>query len=142
MTYTNTQPSITIEGIEELAIASYFVTINQAEFEQTAALFSEAGELHAPFEKPIIGRKAIASYLTQEAKGMKLLPKKGISEPIEDGIKSINVIGKVKTSLFSVNVAWHFYLNQNQQITTATIKLLASPPELLKLKRSQLEQVK
>jgi hypothetical protein len=137
MTYTDTHihSPITIEGIEEFAIASYFATINQAEFDQTAALFIADGELHAPFEKPIIGRQAIASYLAQEAKGMRLLPHQGISEPVVDGLKPIKVSGKVKTSLFSVNVAWHFYLNQNQQITIAKIKLLASPQELLGLKK-------
>ncbi len=137
MTYTNTQQPIVIEGIEEKAIASYFTTINQEQFTETAALFTEDGELNAPFEKPIVGRIAIASYLAKEAKGMILLPKQGIYQTIEDGIQPIKVTGKVKTSLFSVNVAWHFCLNRDLKITSATIKLLASPQELLGLKQTK-----
>ncbi len=136
MTYTDIKESIAIEGTEESAIVNYFTTINQAEFAQTAALFATDGELQAPFEQPIIGRKAIASYLSQEAKGMKLLPKKASYESPENQTK-VNVIGKVKTSLFSVNVSWRFNLNQDKQITKAKIKLLASPQELLGLKQTK-----
>ena len=128
---------ITIEGIEELTVINYFATINQEKFEQTAALFAVDGELLAPFEKPIVGRKAIALYLSQEATGMKLLPQKGICEPPENDLQQIHITGKVKTSLFSVNVSWYFDLNRDRQITTAKIKLLASPQELLGLKHAK-----
>lgn len=111
----NNQKSTTIEGIEEVAIASYFATINQKAFAQTAALFAPNGELHAPFEKPIVGRKAIAFYLQSEARGMQLLPQKGIYQPVEEKTKQMMVTGKVQTSQFSLNVAWHFILNQQQQ---------------------------
>ena len=135
MTYIDTkEQSITIDGIEESAITNYFATINQEKFDQTAALFAVNGELLAPFEQPIVGRKAIASYLSKEATGMKLLPKRGKSEPGENDLE-IQVTGKVKTALFSVNVAWYFNLNQARQITSAKIKLLASPQELLGLKQ-------
>jgi hypothetical protein len=135
MTYTDiTNNQISIEGIAESAIVNYFVTINQAKFTTTASLFTEEGELLAPFEKPIVGREAIAAYLTKEAKGMQLIPQQG---NIEDNSELIKVTGKVKTSLFSVNVAWYFQLNQNQQITSAKIKLLASPQELLGLQKTK-----
>ena len=134
---TDTQQAITIEGIDEPAISNYFATINQEDFAQTADLFAEDGELHAPFEQPIIGRKAISSYLTKEAKGMILLPIQGVYEATEGSIKQIRVSGKVKTSLFSVNVAWHFSLDRDRQIATARIKLIASPQELLGLKKFQ-----
>ena len=137
MTYTDTPKSLTIEGIEEPAVANYFITINQEKFAEAAALFAEEGELNAPFAKPIVGKKAIATYLAQEAQGMKLLPKQGTCQTIEDNIKQVKVIGKVQTPLFSVNVAWYFNLNQTSEITSATIKLLASPQELLGLKQAK-----
>ena len=133
MTYTEIFSKI--DNINNSTIINYFATINREEFVETAALFIENGELLAPFEKPIIGRKAIASYISQEAKGMKLLPKQEICESTEDNTERVEVIGKVKTSLFTVNVAWFFNLNQEQEIITVKIKLLASPQELLGLKQ-------
>lgn len=135
MDCNQTESSITIEGIEEASIINYFVTMNREEFGQTAALFAEDGEMLAPFEKPLVGREAISLYLAKEAKGMKLLPKEGTYQPIKNNSFQIMVQGKVKTSLFSVNVAWYFNLNAQQQITTAKIKLLASPKELLSLQQ-------
>ena len=135
-TKTHSEEILMIEGIKESVIVDYFATINREEFELTAALFTPEGKLLAPFEKPIIGQEAIALYLTKEAKGMKLLPLQGTSEPAEDNSTLIIVTGKVQTSLFKVNVAWHFNFNQ-QKITTAQIKLLASPQELLGLKQKR-----
>jgi hypothetical protein len=126
------EASTTIEGIAEITIASYFATIERQEFDRTAALFAEDGEMLAPFEKPIVGREKIAAYLTKEASGMKLLPRQGTRET-EDDLEIFKVLGRVRTSLFSVNVAWYFTLNPERQITTARIKLLASPQELLNL---------
>ena len=137
MTYIPTSEATILENIQEVAISDYFATINQEQFTQTAALFTETGELNAPFEKPIIGRDAIAAYLSKEAKGMLLLPKTVTSEPTADHSQQVKVVGKVKTPLFSVNVAWHFQLNSQAQITTARIKLLASPQELLGLRNKQ-----
>lgn len=139
MTYSKTLPEhlINIEAREESVIINYFATINQEEFRKTASLFTEQGELLAPFEKPIVGREAIANYLAKEAKGMKLLPQQGIYQSTEDNIARIEITGKVKTSLFSVNVAWYFNLNIDKQINTAKIKLLASPKELLSLQQKR-----
>ena len=131
-TEIQTEHSIAIEGIKELAIADYFATINREDFSATASLFAEDGEMLAPFEKPIIGREKITAYLAKEATGMKLLPQQGILET-EDDIDRYKVLGKVRTSLFSVNVAWYFTLNLDNQLTSARIKLLASPQELLGL---------
>lgn len=138
MTHTDiqTEDSPVIEGIEETAIAAYFTAINREDFTATAALFAEDGAMLAPFEKPIVGREKITAYLTKEATGMKLLPKIGVWETEEDTErykKVKKVLGKVRTSLFSVNVAWYFTLNSEAQITSAKIKLLASPQELLNL---------
>ncbi|HHP7229691.1 MAG TPA: nuclear transport factor 2 family protein [Xenococcaceae cyanobacterium] len=132
---TQTEHLITIEGVEAANIINYFTTINQEDFASTASLFAEDGELFAPFEKPIIGRKEIASYLAQEAKGMKLLPQQRVWETTEANLEAVKILGKVQTALFSVNVAWYFNLNLDRQITQAKIKLLASPQELLGLRR-------
>ncbi|NJK58744.1 MAG: hypothetical protein HC939_23570 [Pleurocapsa sp. SU_5_0] len=70
MTYT--ENTLVIKGISAPAIIDYFATINQAEFIQTASLFTENGSLLAPLENPIVGREKIAAYLSKEAKGMKL----------------------------------------------------------------------
>ncbi|MGD1918161.1 MAG: nuclear transport factor 2 family protein [Pleurocapsa sp.] len=137
MTYTDTQQSSVIKAIEEPVITNYFLTINQENFLETAALFAENGELKAPFEQPITCRKAIASYLTKEAKGMQLLPQQATSEINKNNFKQIKVTGKVKTSLFRVNVAWHFCINQDGEIITVIIKLIASPQELLGLKQAK-----
>jgi hypothetical protein len=137
MTYTET--ALVIEGITKVAIIDYFATINQAEFVNTASLFSEHGTLLAPFEKPIVGREKIAAYLSKEAKGMKLLPQQGICET-ESNCETYKILGKVKTALFSVNIAWYFTFNQDDQIATVQIKLLASPEELLSLQSEQAKQ--
>lgn len=126
MTHTNTQQTTTIEGVEQLVIQNYFETINRKEFTQTAALFVENGELHAPFTKPIVGEKAIALYLLEEASGMKLFPLTAIVATTEQ-ITQVNITGKVKTALFTVNVGWNFTLNTRNQISKVKIKLLASP---------------
>ena len=123
--------------LKESVVANYFSSINQEEFEQTADLFSKDGTLLAPFEKPIVGREAIANYLAKEAKGMKLIPKEEIREATPDEFTKIQIVGKVKTSLFSVNVTWYFSLNQAQQISVAKIKLIASPQELLGLQKTR-----
>ena len=138
MTHTEIQTghSIAIEGIEELAIINYFATIDTEDFTATAFLFAEDGQMLAPFEKPIVGREKIAAYLAKEATGMKLLPQQGILET-EEEIERYKVLGKVRTSLFSVNVAWYFTLNPDSQLTSARIKLLASPQELLNLQNQR-----
>lgn len=134
MTYT--ENALVIKGISAPAIIDYFATINQAEFIQTASLFTENGSLLAPLENPIVGREKIAAYLSKEAKGMKLLPQQGICE-IESDLQKYKVLGKVKTALFSVNVAWYFTLSQEDKLATVQIKLLASPQELLSLQSKQ-----
>ncbi|HAZ45924.1 MAG TPA: nuclear transport factor 2 [Cyanobacteria bacterium UBA11369] len=127
--------NISIQGIEEATILRYFETLNAGEFEQTAALFAAAGAMHPPFEAAVIGADAIAAYLQAEAQGMQLFPREGIAEPLDDGQLKVQVGGKVQTPWFSVNVAWLFLLNTEREIASATIKLLASPQELLNLRR-------
>jgi hypothetical protein len=136
---TNTQPATAvdgiIEGIDESVVWRYFQTMNTADYEGTAALFAPTGALHPPFEEPIEGTEAITTYLKAEAKGMQLFPRQGIAETLEEDQIQVQVKGKVQTSLFGVNVAWIFILNPEREILYAQIKLLASPQELLNLRR-------
>lgn len=129
------QSDLVIEGITQNRVLRYFQTLNASDFSATAALFAVDGELNPPFESPVVGHDAIATYLQQEATEMQMLPKQGTVEELENGYTQIQVKGKVKTPLFSVNVGWIFILNAQQEIAAATIKLLASPQELLSLRR-------
>jgi hypothetical protein len=128
--------SIKIAGITKPTVLRYFETLNAGDFDATANLFAEEGVLHAPFESPIIGSISIATYLKTEARGMQLEPQQGVSQILEDGNVEVQVSGRVQTSAFGINVAWLFLLNSNQKILSVTVKLLASPQELLNL-RSQ-----
>ena len=128
--------SIKIAGITKPTVLRYFETLNAGDFEVTANLFAEDGALHAPFEEPIIGRISIATYLKTEARGMQLEPQQGVSQILEDGNVEVQVSGRVQTSAFGINVAWLFLLNSDQKLLSVTVKLLASPQELLNL-RSQ-----
>lgn len=124
-----------IERISESVILQYFATMNAGDYEATAALFAEAGIMQPPFAEPITGQEAIANYLKTEAQGMQLAPKQGQSETLDEQQIQIQVTGKVQTSVFGVNVAWIFILSPQQEILFTKIKLLASPQELLNLRR-------
>ncbi|GAB1537898.1 hypothetical protein NUACC21_05530 [Scytonema sp. NUACC21] len=124
-----------IEGVTEPTILSYFQTLNAGDFEQTAALFAEDGVMHPPFESGLVGRNAIVHYLQQEAQDLKAYPREGISEELDGEQIQFQVTGKAQTSWCGVNVLWFFTLNQQRQIVYTRIKLLASPQELLALKR-------
>ncbi|HEY9846284.1 MAG TPA: ketosteroid isomerase family protein [Candidatus Caenarcaniphilales bacterium] len=127
-------PPQEIEGINEATVLSYFATLNTGAFAQTAALFAAEGVLNPPFESAIVGPAAIATYLEQEAAGLKLQPTQGVVHPLAEDKREIQVSGKVQTSVVLVNVAWTFVLNSQSQIVSARIKLLASPQELLNLR--------
>ncbi len=127
-------PSIKIAGIAKPAVVRYFETLNAGDFAATANLFADDGVLHAPFEEPIIGKSSIGTYLKTEARGMQLEPQQGISQDLEDGLVEVQVSGRVQTAAFGINVAWLFLLNSHQEILSVTVKLLASPQELLNLR--------
>ncbi|MEH1874761.1 ketosteroid isomerase family protein [Nostoc sp.] len=124
-----------IEGITETSVLRYFETLNAGEFEATAALFAVDGVMRPPFESDIVGTDAIAAYLKQESQKIKAYPNTGIAEALENASIQIQVTGKAQTSWCSVNVLWLFILNQQRQISYTKIKLLASPQELLSLRR-------
>ncbi|MEH2027791.1 ketosteroid isomerase family protein [Nostoc sp.] len=126
-----------IEGITETSVLRYFQTLNAGEFEATAALFAVDGVMRPPFESDIVGIAAIAAYLKQEGQNIQAYPNAGIAETLENGDIQVQVTGKAQTSWCSVNVLWLFILNQQRQIFYTRIKLLASPQELLSLRREK-----
>ncbi|MGB3300523.1 MAG: nuclear transport factor 2 family protein [Phormidesmis sp.] len=138
----NSQPNEPSDDLSDglvlpVPIQSYFDALNQKDFFQAAALFSQQGQLIPPFEKPIEGREAIAHYLATEASEMTLMPisYKPQNGPENADLQSFKVEGKVKHTLFVVNVAWQFDITTNNKIESVQIKLLASLQELLKVKR-------
>jgi hypothetical protein len=126
-----------IEGITETSVLRYFQTLNAGEFEATAALFAVDGVMRPPFESDIVGTDAIAAYLKKEGQNVKAYPNSALAETLETGEILIQVTGKAQTSWCSVNVLWLFILNQQRQILYTRIKLLASPQELLSLRREK-----
>lgn len=134
VSHLDSSSNITIKNISEATLLQYFERLNAADFAATAALFAPTGELHPPFEDAIIGPDAIASYLAAEAQGLRLMPHTGEILTPDDNTLEAQILGKVSTSVFTVNVAWQFVLNPQRQITYARIKLLASPQELMSLR--------
>ncbi len=124
-----------IAGIAEPNLIKYFETFNAGDFEATSQLFAVDGALHPPFESVIEGRDAIVDYLKAEAKGITAQPQQGAIKQALDDCTEVEVTGRVQTPWFGVNVAWLFTLNSQQEITFLKVKLIASPQELLKLRR-------
>lgn len=120
----------------QATIAAYFSRFNSQDFTGLVDLFAPQGILHAPFESPIVGPKAIVQYLQAEATGMTAIPQSLMAETQSPEQILIKVQGTVQTSWFSVNVAWSFQLDSTAKIQSATIQLLASAQELLTLGRS------
>ncbi|MBP0001355.1 MAG: nuclear transport factor 2 family protein [Cyanobacteria bacterium SID2] len=127
--------AIAILGIDEPVVCQYFETLNAGAFDRTASLFAERGELHPPFTEAVVGREEIEQYLQDEAEGICCLPQRGEVETLEDGTRLVKIAGKVKMPLFGVNVTWLFRLDATSQLLGAKIQLVASPQELLGLKR-------
>lgn len=124
-----------IAGITEPNLINYFKTLNAGDFEATSRQFAVDCALHPPFESVIEGRDAIAHYLKVEAKGITAQPQQGAIKQVLDDSTEIEVTGRVQTPWFGVNVAWLFTLNSQQEISFLKVKLIASPQELLKLRR-------
>ena len=126
-------------NLEEIAavVTRYFALFNLGEFEQVADLFAAEGSLYPFFESPVVGKVAIANYLSEEADGMKAKLSNSEAFTLEDGSHEINVRGKVTTLVFTVNVAWRFTLTPQNQIQSVRVDLLASLEELLKFRPSR-----
>ena len=122
------------QAIARSTVQQYFDSFNQKKFEQTAALFAQAGQLTAPFEGATVGPNNIQQYLEKKAQNMSATPQRWDFSIAEEDRWHVEVTGKVKTSVFQVNVSWLFFVNDNSQLTSARVKLIASPAELLNLR--------
>jgi Orange carotenoid protein, N-terminal/Nuclear transport factor 2 (NTF2) domain len=140
--FTRTTPPITsikIEGITEPAVLGYIQAMNSDNFDAAIDLFTTDGALQPPFQKPIVGREAIAKYMREEAQGLNMMPQQGICDVQPDGSKQLKVTGVVQTPWFGVtvgmNIAWRFLINPQGKIFFVAIDMLASPQELMNLRR-------
>ncbi len=128
---------VSIKGIDNVTVHSYMEKMNAFDFQGAVALFAEDGALQPPFEKAIVGQQDILAYMRDECYGLKLMPERGVCVPAEGGFSQIKVTGKVQTPWFgsgvSINLAWRFLLNAEEQIFFVAIDLLASAQELLNL---------
>ncbi|WP_448525519.1 nuclear transport factor 2 family protein [Parathermosynechococcus lividus] len=120
----------TIDGVSEATIAAYFAGLNAEAYPDVANLFATDGVLVPPFEEPVVGPAAIATYLAQEAVGMRVVPTKGELLSHEPHERVYRIVGQAKLPLFTVNVAWQFGLNPQDQITGVKVDLLATLEEL------------
>ncbi len=82
-------PEVNIDGITEPAVIKYIEAMNEDNFDAAIALFAEDGALQPPFHKPIVGKEAIAKYMREEAQGLNMMPKKGISESGPFGFQAV-----------------------------------------------------
>lgn len=128
-----------IEGINNYTVLNYIDYMNAFDFTPAVGLFAEDGALQPPFQKPIVGKPAILTYMREECVGLKMMPERGVAESIENGYTQIKVTGKVQTPWFGdnvgMNIAWRFLLDPQGKIFFVAIDLLASPKELLNLIR-------
>jgi len=116
-------------------ISAYFATLNANQFPAAAQLFAVDGQLLPPFESALIGREAILAYLNAEASGLRAYPQTLETEVLSSYETGLQVIGQVRTLLFTVNVSWQFRVNPAAEIASLKIKLLAPLKDLLHLKR-------
>ena len=131
--------SVKIDGITEPAVLGYIEAMNADKFDAAIALFTTDGALQPPFQKPIVGREAIAKYMREEAQGLNMMPQQGICEVQPDGSKQLKITGIVQTPWFGVtvgmNISWRFLINPEGKIFFVAIDMLASPQELMNLRR-------
>ena len=111
-------------------VERYFKAFNENNFAAAADLFAAAGELCPPFDSKIVGRAAIADYLTQEATQMTACPKR--LDSLEDG--HLRVVGLVDAIAFKVGVEWIFTFAATSEILSLSIRLRASMKELLSIR--------
>ncbi len=124
-----------ITGVASPSIVAYFNSLNSGNFAAAAALFTDNACLHPPFDLPLYGRDAIATYLEREARGMMFSPDSGAMLIKDNDLIQYQIQGRVKTSYFTINVSWLMQLTSADRICLVEVKLLASLPELLKIKR-------
>ena len=113
--------------LETDVIGQYFALFNLGKFQQISRLFAEDGALYPPFESPVVGREAIATYLIKEADGMQAEPLGAEPKPSDNECVNIMVWGKVTALVFHVKVAWDFTASSKPnlliRIITATLRV-------------------
>ena len=134
------QTQVAIEGITNQTVLSYMSYLGANNFDALIELFTPDGALQPPFQSPVVGKDNLLKFFQEEGQDLKLMPKRGTSEPAEEaGYTQIRVTGQVRTSWFSagvwINVAWKFLLNSENKISFVAVDLLASPQELLNFVR-------
>ncbi len=123
------------EAMPIAIVRRYIEAFNTGKFERAASAFAANGILYPPIDDAVKGRNAIARYLRREANGMKIASDRiEIRAQQPDNI-CIETLGKVQTPLFGINAAWTFALNSRSEITSLSVKLLASPEEWLGLQQ-------
>jgi hypothetical protein len=135
--------SIPISELQVPVIHQYFSSLNQLDFKAVANLFAAAGWLYPPFDRGICGRAEIYRYLEAEARDIQAFPesstvrfcKSELQSLAEAGSTVYRILGKVKTSYFTVNVGWSIEVNSDDEIRSVRVKLLAELQDLLTLKR-------
>jgi hypothetical protein len=135
--------AIAISELQVPVIHQYFSSLNQLNFEAVANLFAEAGWLYPPFDRGICGRSEIYRYLAAEARDIQAFPesstvrfrKAELQSLAESGSTVYRILGKVKTSYFTVNVGWSIEVTPDDEIRSVRVKLLAELQDLLTLKR-------
>ena len=131
--------SVSIEGVTNPTVINYMNLLNANDFDELIKLFAPDGALQPPFQKPLVGQDKVLKFFKEECQNLKLMPERGVAEPVEDGFTQIKVTGKVQTPWFGagvgMNMAWRFLLNSDNKIFFVAIDLLASPKELLNLVR-------
>lgn len=121
-------------GMED-TVSQYFIQFNQGNYDAVANLFAVDGALVPPFEAPVGGREAIASYLAQEADGMVVDNPTIVALGEDEGDGNyVKVRGHVTALVFKVGVAWQFSLNPQHEIERVEVELLASLEELIGLR--------
>jgi len=122
---------ITVEGITETTVLSYFKAMNA---DDLTALFTPDGALQPPFQKPIVGREAIASYMPKHKDS--ILCRSRAYQSYQMALQ-VKVTGVVQTPWFGVNVgmniAWRFLLNPRARFSSWRHAGLSQ--ELLSLRR-------
>lgn len=136
--------SIAISDLQVPIIHQYFSSLNQLNFEAVANLFASTGWLYPPFDRGICGRAEIYRYLQAEARDVQAFPesskirfrKSELQSLTEVGSIVYQILGKVKTSYFTVNVGWSIEVSSDDEILSVRVKLLAELQDLLTLKRT------
>ena len=124
---TGHHPAVTV-------VNHYFTQFNQGEYRLVADLFAADGRLLPPFESPVVGRDAIATYLIKEADGMVVDHVSITAQVLKGDRLHVKVRGRVTALVFNVNVAWQFQINSQSEIEQVRVDLLASLEDLLGLR--------